>query len=368
MRLVLTFDAAALLTLALVVPLVLGALVAGGYRYARRQTQEHVYAVLANIPLGVVVYDRAGRRAFTNSLADALLRQLDAAQIDQIVAAGLRGTQQTTVLAGQDGTAVQAQCRPLGAPGAGTTLTLRDVTQQQLAATNYLKFIHTISHELLTPLTAIHGHLAHIAACVQRNEGGWQGSLQVVQAEAERLTRLTSNLLILSRLETGQPLQRRPTNLAAVAEEAVLQLLDKADARRIALSVHAAPQLARPAVDRDAWMQVFLNLIDNAIKYGCEDGSVDVTLQGDGSTLLVTVSDDGPGIAPDDLPHVFTEMFRAEAQRHVSGSGLGLAIVRRIVEQHNGKIRCSSELGRGTTFQISLPVYTHGGLPSVTAS
>ncbi len=170
----------------------------------------------------------------------------------------------------------------------------------------------------------------------------------------ERLTRLTSNLLILSRLEAGQPFQRRPTNLAAVAEEAVLQVMEKAEARRMTINLQAEGNQPRPPIDRDAWKQVFLNLLDNAVKYGSTGGAVDVVLRQEAGRLLIAVTDNGPGIAPDDLPHLFTELYRADAQRHVAGSGLGLAIVRRIVEQHGGQITCSSELGRGTRFEIML--------------
>ncbi|NJO85013.1 MAG: ATP-binding protein [Blastochloris sp.] len=130
----------------------------------------------------------------------------------------------------------------------------------------------------------------------------------------------------------------------------------KADARHITLNVNTAPDLARPSVDRDKWKQVFLNLIDNAIKYGKEGGTVDIELRQGDALLNITITDDGSGIPPADVPHLFDEMFRSETHRNISGTGLGLAIVRRIVEQHDGQITASSRLGLGTTLHISLPL------------
>ena len=323
----------------------------GGYRFARPWR-----AALVNVPLGIMLFDESGRRIFANSLADVLLQQIDSSQLAPSVTAGVQGLQQRVVVSGREGGLVQVQSWPLDTMPKHVLLTLRDIAQQQNGAANYRQFIHTLSHELLTPLTAIQGHLRHIQASTRSEQVRWQGSLQVVHDEVERLTRLTSNLLILSRLETGQPLQKRPTNLSAVVEEVVLGLLDKADAQQITLNVNTTPQLPRPTIDRDAWKQVFVNLIDNGIKYGKAGGVVTVLLRQNEAGLSIAVTDDGHGIPPDDLPHLFTEMFRSDAHRHVSGTGLGLAIVRKIVEQHGGQITCSSELGRGTTFHITLPV------------
>ena len=351
-QVVITIDLPALPFVLLAFLLLLALLGWGAYRYGYRSARR-MRAALAKLPLGVVLFDSAGRPSFANSAAGMLLEQIDTATVEQARRAAMQGLQQTSIVRGNDGVVVQAQAHPLGERRVGVLLTLRDIGQQQRAEANYRKFIHTLSHELLTPFTSLQLRLANLDGS---DEATRRQSLQVAREDVERLIRLTSNLLLLSRLESRQPLQRRPTNLSAVAEEAVLQLLEKADARRITLNVHAASPLARPAVDRDAWKQVFLNLIDNGIKYGATGGKVDVILRPDGPTLNIAVVDDGAGIAPDDLPHLFAEMFRADAHRHISGTGLGLTIVRRIVEEHGGRITCSSEPGRGTTFHISLPL------------
>lgn len=327
------------------------------YRHGRRQNRTWQSA-LSELPIGVMLFDRARQRRFANPAADALTAQLDPGAFDRLCQTAAPNLRQSTVLRSSDGQIVQAQAIAL--PDAGYTLvTLWDLSQRQQAEASYRKLIRTLSHELLTPLTAMQGHLAHIASSIsefEQNDANWLGSLEVSREEVERLTRLVSNLLLLARLEAGQPLQRRPTNLGAVAEEVVLSMLAPADERQIALELNAEPRLPRPSVDRDAWKQVFLNLIDNGIKYGRPGGRVSVTLRHADERMCITVSDDGPGIAPEDLPHIFDELYRGDAQRRVRGSGLGLAIVRQIVEQHGGQITCESTPGRGTTFHIQLPL------------
>jgi signal transduction histidine kinase len=329
--------------------------------YLSRRSRK-VSAAARLLPLGMALFDGTGRRVFTNAAADELLPHVAATSIEQLRETAARGLEQKRVIGGNNGVVVQAHAQPIGPRHDVVLVTLRDIGRQQeqmqQAKENYNKLIHTLSHELLSPMTGIRGHLTHLADGRDLTEEDRRRSVDVVRGDVERLIRLTSNLLELSRLQAGQPLQRRPTNLAAVAEEAVLQLLDRADARHITLNVNTAPDLARVSVDRDKWKQVFLNLIDNAIKFGKEGGKVDIELRQGDSLLSVTITDDGSGIAPGDLPHLFDEMFRSEAHRNISGTGLGLAIVRRIVEQHDGQISASSQPGLGTTFYISLPITT----------
>lgn len=355
MRITFSFDLIGFLVVAIILLALIAALIWFFYRKAKQQAISRWKASIEDLPLGGVLLDRSGKIVYTNSNAAALLSHIDQAKLAAIYSAGIKGTRQSTILNGSEGLVVQAQSLPLKDQG-GALIFLNDITRQQQAVSGYRNFIYGISHELLTPLTAVQGHLAHLQTANPSDENGWRGSLRVVGDEIERLTRLTSNMLLLSRLEAGQPVQRRPTNLAAVAEEAVLQLMEKADQRRATLNINAEAGLPRPILDRDAWKQVLLNLIDNAIKYGREGGEVDVNLAQAAGAIRITVQDDGPGIAQEDLPHIFTEMYRGDATRHVNGSGLGLAIVRRIVEGSGGTIKCDSKLGTGTTFTVTLPV------------
>ena len=315
---------------------------------------------LTQLPLGAILFDRRGRKLFSNPIGDELARGIGPSGVEQALQAGLKGVR-GNILTGTsgtgDGSSIQAQSWPLGGRKGWVLVTLRDISEQQQAAGNYRKFIYSVSHELLTPLTAVRGHLAHIEQARKgEDDGMWRGSLDVARNEIERLTRLTSNLLLLSRLEGGGPAQRQPTALTALAEEVALQMLEKADERHVTLNIEAAPDLPRLSLDRDAWKQVFLNLIDNGIKYGKEGGHVNIRLSRTPNEAIITVADDGPGIAPEDQLHIFEEAYRAERGGDISGSGLGLTIVRRIVDQHGGSITCESALEQGTTFTIELPL------------
>jgi signal transduction histidine kinase len=152
-------------------------------------------------------------------------------------------------------------------------------------------------------------------------------------------------------------LDRRPVNLEAVAEDAILQMSDLAEQRSISLNLQRESRLPRISADQARLKQVFINLLDNGIKYNREGGSVTVRLVADEKRVITHVIDTGEGIPAQDLPHIFEKLYRVERRRgrYVEGSGLGLSIVQRIVEQHGGTIFVESQAGVGTTFTVVLP-------------
>jgi len=233
-----------------------------------------------------------------------------------------------------------------------------DVSERRHQEEFYRNFIQNISHELLTPLAAIAGHIANIKECSIEEVESWQHSQEIIEREVRRLTGLTSNLLLLSRLESGVPLRLEPTNIGVVVEEAVSELIRLAQAKAIKLSIQSPPRLHRVSADRNRIKQVFINLLDNAIKYCPEGSEVQVRLQTDGERIIVEVADTGPGIPEQDLPHVFEKMYRVEKERTraTEGSGLGLSIVKKIVELHGGQIAVESTVGQGTVFTVQMPM------------
>lgn len=238
-----------------------------------------------------------------------------------------------------------------------TFLVLQDLTAQQRQDAFYRNFISNVSHELKTPLTVIQGHVAAIGEGLADDDPR-QTSQRIVAQEAARLTQLVDNLLLLSRLEMPDfSLDRRPVSLEAVAEDAILQLSDLAATRDISLSLQRESSLPRIMADRARLKQVFINLLDNAIKYNRRGGAVVVRLEAGEARVTAQVADTGEGIPAQDLPHIFAKMYRVERRqgRYVEGSGLGLSIVRRIVEQHGGSISVQSQVGEGTTFTVTLP-------------
>jgi signal transduction histidine kinase len=240
----------------------------------------------------------------------------------------------------------------------GVICMVTDVSERRHQGEFYRSFVQNISHELLTPLAAIAGHVANIKECSIEEVESWRYSQDTIEREVRRLTGLTSNLLLLSRLESGVPLRLESTNIGVVVEEAVAGLLRVAQAKGIELSIQSPPRLPRTRADRHRIKQVFINLLDNAVKYCPEGSEVQVRLGTDGESIIVEVADDGPGIPPEDLPHIFEKMYRVEKEstRAVEGSGLGLSIVKRIVELHGGRIAVESTVGKGTTFRVRLPL------------
>jgi len=218
--------------------------------------------------------------------------------------------------------------------------------------------MHTIAHELRTPLTAIMGHADILASCSIEEEGLWRRSQQFITGEAERLARLVEDLLALSRLDlSASPLA--PVNLQAAAEEALSALWQSAEERGVTLTLQAAPGLPRVLGDADRLRQVFVNLLDNGVKYTPTGGRVTVRLapDEDAGLVQVSVSDTGMGVPATDLPYIFDPLYRGEqADRAATGTGLGLTIVRTILSQHGAEIRVQSEPERGTTFSFDLPI------------
>jgi signal transduction histidine kinase len=237
-----------------------------------------------------------------------------------------------------------------------TLLTLEDLTAKRYREAFYRNFISNVSHELKTPLTVIQGHVAAVGEGLSSDDPR-QTSLHIVSKEAARLTQLVDNMLLLSRLEMPDfALDRRMVNLEAVAEDAILQLSDLAEEKGISLSLERAGKLPRIPADQARLKQVFINLLDNGIKYNRQGGSVTVRLSADGQRVMAHVIDTGEGIPAQDIPFVFDKMYRVERRdRYVEGSGLGLSIARRIVEQHGGTIAVESQMGKGSIFTVALP-------------
>lgn len=226
----------------------------------------------------------------------------------------------------------------------------------------YQHFIYNLSHEVSSPLQSIQTNLDNMVECSPDEAGRWRQYHAIIAAEMQRLARLTENLRLLSRLETpGEPTVREPVNLKGVVEDVIMALFETAEAQRVRLRYVGPERPARVLGDRDRLRQVLVNLVDNGIKYSkSEGGEVIISVQEEGDRLYVRVSDEGIGIAEEDLPCIFDTAYRAPDARSFrrKGSGLGLTIVRRIVEQHGGEVRVQSRPGEGTTFSFDMPLYT----------
>ncbi|RME86345.1 MAG: sensor histidine kinase [Caldilineae bacterium] len=220
-------------------------------------------------------------------------------------------------------------------------------------------FIANVSHDLKTPLTSIRGFSQAILEGVADDPERTQRSAQIIHDEALRLSRLVEQLLDLARLDAGQTrMVFAPVDMAALLKRVCERMRPLALEKDITLSCVAEEGIWLEG-DGDRLMQVFGNLIDNAIRHTPQDGEVRCTLQRSADvpgTVEVAVSDTGSGIPPEDLPHVFERFYQVDKSRRRRNSGLGLAIVQEIVQAHGGQVGVESELGRGSRFWVRLPL------------
>lgn len=217
------------------------------------------------------------------------------------------------------------------------------------------EFISGVSHELRTPLTAIKGWAETIGSMPDDSETIVKG-MRVITSETERLSQMVEELLDFSRMQNGKfTLNKGNVDILAELGDAVLIYAEKAKKEGIEL-VYAEPE-DLPAVygDRNRLRQVFINVIDNAIKYSEKGGLVTVqAILADENRIEIEVSDTGCGISPEDLPKIKTKFFRANHNKR--GSGIGLAVADEIITMHSGTLEVFSEQGMGTTVVIMLPV------------
>jgi signal transduction histidine kinase len=218
-------------------------------------------------------------------------------------------------------------------------------------------WIAELVHELRTPMTSLNA-ATHLLLRPELAEEQRTQIAELIQNEIARLSDLTSAFLDLARLESGRA-QIIPTvfDLPGLITECVQLMAGQADEKGVHLKVAAPGSLPAFSADRDKIKQVLLNLLSNAIKYNAPGGQVSIRLAHKQKQLLITISDDGPGIPPESLPHLFDKFYRVPgAEEFASGSGLGLSICKRIVEAHQGHIQAYSSPGQGVTFEVLLPI------------
>ncbi|MDR0198057.1 MAG: HAMP domain-containing histidine kinase [Oscillospiraceae bacterium] len=215
-------------------------------------------------------------------------------------------------------------------------------------------FISSVSHELRTPLTAIKGWGETV---LELKDGETvEKGMKVIIAETERLTEMVEELLDFSRMQSGRfSLRMTDTDLIAGLTDAVTVYTERAGKEGISLVfARAADEPVFVSADGNRIRQVFINVIDNAVKYGKKGGTVVVDAVADEKNVVVSVKDDGCGISRADLPKVKMRFFKANHTRR--GSGIGLAVANEIVLMHSGRLDIESEIGVGTTVKITLPI------------
>lgn len=211
-----------------------------------------------------------------------------------------------------------------------------------------------LDHELKNPLTAVRAATANVAATTDPAQAA---AVRTIEEQVLRLSRLTTDLRRIADVE-GARLDLRPVDLAELIEEMVdvARDLPGAAERELTLDLPRAPWPLPPVPgDADLLSLAVANLLDNALKYTPPGGRVEVRAREAAGAVVVEVADTGRGIAPDELPQVWEELYRSPSARSVPGSGLGLPLVRAVVERHGGRVQADSRVGHGTLFRLVLP-------------
>jgi len=241
-------------------------------------------------------------------------------------------------------------------PTGRIVVTMTDITQRRRLEVLRRDFVANASHELKTPVAAVRALAETLLTALPDDPEAGRRFAERIGREAERLDLLTRDLLDLSRVERGA-LDVEPVDLVGLVKEVVGGYADRAEERRIKLSTEVEPGVALRG-DRAQLGLLLSNLIDNALRYTPAKGAVCVRLNAAESRAVLQVHDTGQGIPAGELSRVFERFYRVDKARtrQTGGTGLGLAIVRHVAEAHGGTVRVDSELGRGSTFTVALPV------------
>ena len=236
-------------------------------------------------------------------------------------------------------------------------LVLRDLTYQQQIERMRSDFVANASHELRTPLTALTGFIETMQGAAKLDVAVREQFLGLMKTQADRMARLTDDLLSLSRIEINEHVRPSGTvKVFSLIQQCADLLSDVAASHGCIINIEIDKELI-VAGDVDQLMQVFQNLLENALKYGAKGKRIDVTAQVSSAFTDVTIRDYGTGIAEYHIPRLTERFYRVDVKdsRARGGTGLGLAIVKHILNRHLGKLIIESEIGKGSNFIVRLP-------------
>ncbi|MEX2492612.1 MAG: ATP-binding protein [Nitrospirales bacterium] len=339
-----------------------------------------ISAIVENLLEGVVAFDSHGNVLFGNSSACRILG------LDE---QGLQGQSVWEVIRNKELAELVERCRtlalherqrvevaihtpsrmivevyglpfPLGNQKNGSVIVLHDVTQLRRLEQVRAEFIDNVSHELRTPLAAIIGYLETLIDEPSLETPNNRKFVHVAHQHAERLNRLVDDLRSLSEIESGKVVLRWETvGLRDVVEEVTEMLQSQGQKKRLQF-LNEIDGMDCVWTDRDRVVQILVNLVDNAIKYSLEGGSISFLIQRLETSIVLQVKDIGQGIPSTDLSRITERFYRVDRarSRKEGGTGLGLSIVKHLIQLLNGQLRIQSEVGKGTTIEVVLPIST----------
>jgi two-component system, OmpR family, phosphate regulon sensor histidine kinase PhoR len=242
----------------------------------------------------------------------------------------------------------------------GALVLFHDITELKNMDQIRRDFVANVSHELRTPLSILRGYIETLLDSPETSREELLRILQVMERHSKRLDLLVEDLLTLAQLESANPnLQLRDVDLPSFLAEVVRDWEKKLAMKQLNLIVDLPPDLPTIHADRGRLQEALYNLLDNAAKYSREHGEIRLSARRRDGQIELSVNDNGIGIGREDLPRIFERFYRADKARSpdkVRGTGLGLAIVKHIAQLHGGRVEAESELGRGTTIRVILPL------------
>ena len=349
---------------------------------ANEEEKEKLASILANMSDGVIAADENGLVIVTNRRAREMLDVKEGTGQPLAVLLGMpedkvhelqTGVQHSTLLRkelenSEEEWLLRVTFTPIhrrDKTTSGTIAVLQDVTEQEKLERSRREFVANVSHELRTPLTTIKSYVEALddGALEDKNLAG--RFVGVIRGESERMIRLVTDLLHLSRLDSNQaPLRRKAAGVREMLEEVSDRFSFQMRQKSIGSSVLIEDGIENVWLDRDQIDQVLDNLMSNAITYTPDGGHIEIAARKpDASSVAISVKDNGMGIPQRDISRIFDRFFRVDKarSRNMGGTGLGLSIAREIIKAHGGTIELESEWNEGTTVTFTLPTVHEGG-------
>jgi two-component system phosphate regulon sensor histidine kinase PhoR len=342
---------------------------------SREHTQ--LNAILASLVESLVALDHQGRVLFLNPAAEVLfgVRSADAknrsflevlrhSPLNEVLTQALsekRAIEKEILLHAPSERMLAIHALPVdyGSHQTGVLASLHDLTELRKLENLRREFVANVSHELKTPLTSIKGYVETLLDGALNDPKHNKEFLETIRQHVDHLSRLIDDVLDLSAIEDHRlRYDFQAVSIAEVADRIVKALAPMATSKGVKVSLDLKADLPPVRADRERLAQIFMNLIDNAIKFNKKGGQVRISAQKADQILRIQVEDTGMGIPPADLPRVFERFYRANKDRShdIPGTGLGLAIVKHLVEAHQGKVEAESMPGKGSIFRFSLPL------------
>lgn len=240
----------------------------------------------------------------------------------------------------------------------GAVLVVHDITELRRLERIRQDFVANVSHELRTPVSSIKGYAETLLEGALKDKENAKDFLQIIYSDSERLAKLIDDILDLSKIESGKlKMDLKSQEIKPLIQRVVSQLKKQAEDKSITINTDILQDIPKVIIDETMIAQVLLNLLDNAIKYTAEGGSVKISAKEKDKFVEIDISDTGVGIPEKYLPRLFERFYRVDKarSRELGGTGLGLSIVKHIIQAHNGDVSVESILGKGSIFSFTLP-------------